>query len=188
MKNWKKTLALFVCALTAVTAANIKTASAYFTAHTEAKGGYHVVAKEVKTIPDEEVSELQKKITVKNVGEVDCWARLKVISGSLFDIEYGPGAGWSDGGDGFWYYDQILTPDGIDGPQTATPFTATISIKGEVDPDEFMSEFNVVVITECTPVLYNGYGEPYANWELAAQKWIIDENGEWKEWKESDWL
>ena len=185
MKNWKKALALFVCALTAVAAANIDKASAYFTDHTEARGGYHVVAKEVKTFPDEKVSDLEKTITVKNVGEADCWARLKVISGSLFDLALAPGDGWYDGGDGYWYYDTILTPDGKEGPHAASPFKAAISIKGEVDPDEFMSEFNVVVITECTPVLYDSYGQPYANWELAAQKWTIDENGEWKE---GDWL
>ena len=186
MKNWKRYLALFVCALTAVTAANVNKASAYFTDHTEAKGGYHVVAKDVKTIPEEQVSELQKTITVKNTGEVDCWARAKVISGSLFDIAYGPGADWREGGDGYWYYDKILNPESdTEVTQYSTPITASISIKDEVDPDEFMSEFNVVVITECTPVLYDSYGQPYANWELAAQQWEIDENGEWKE---SDWL
>ena len=181
MKNWKKALALFVCALTAVAAANVNMASAYFTAHTEAKGGYHVAAKEVKTIPDEEVSELQKTVTVTNVGEADCWARLKVISGSLFDLTFEPGEGWTDGGDGYWYYDKILNPASDEsGTQSATPFKVSISIKDEVDPDEFMSEFNVVVITECTPVLYDENGQPYANWDLAAQHWEIDENGEWK--------
>ncbi len=181
MKNWKRKAALFVCALTAVAAANVNTASAYFTARTEARGGYDVEAKEVKVIPDEQVSDLQKTITVKNTGEADCWARVKVLSGSLFDITYGAGAGWSEGtADDYWYYDKVLKSG-----ESATAITASISIKGEVDKDEFMSEFNVVVITECTPVLYDENGQQYANWELAAQQWKIDENGEWKEDK---WL
>lgn len=186
MKNWKRYLALFVCALTAVTAANVNRASAYFTDHTEARGGYPVEAKDVITKVREEVSGLQKTITVENVGQADCWARVKVISGSLFDITYGPGADWRDGGDGYWYYDKILNPaTDTEGTQISTPITASISIRDEVDPDEFMSEFNVVVITECTPVLYDSHGKPYPDWNLAAEDWTTDENGERKE---GDWL
>ena len=179
MKNWKRYLALFVCALTAVTAANVNQASAYFTDYTEAQGGLQ--AKAIKIIADEYVSDLQKTITVKNVGEVDCWARAKVISGSLFGITYEPGDDWRDGGDGYWYYDKILNPaTDTEGTQISSPIKASITIEGEVDADEFMSEFNVIVITECTPVLYDNQGQPYADWNLAAQNWTIDENGEWR--------
>ena len=48
---------------------------------------------------------------------------------------------------------------------SASANTMVVSITGPEDED--METFNVVVVQECTPVLYNEAGEPYADWALS---------------------
>lgn len=181
MKNAKRYAALFVCALAAVACVRTGTAGAYFTAYTTAAGGYDVVAKEVKMKPEEDVDGLKKTILIENTGEVECWARLKVFNGDAFDITYTHGEEWTQGEDGYWYYSEILQP----GEKTASTVVASIAFKEEIDRDEFMSDCNVVVVTECTPVLYDATGKPYARWDLLAnEEWKVDvgEDGKIEEW------
>lgn len=176
MNKMKKYIALFVCALTAVALATVSLTSAYFTARTQADGGHDVVAKDVITIPEEDVKGLTKTITIKNVGEADCWVRVKLFYSSDLDIKYEAAEGWTLKDDGYWYYDEIV-------PKGATldkaPLKASIEgVDEKVAADKFFDEFNVVVITESTPVLFDKSGEAYADWSLAANEWTH----EVKEW------
>ena len=75
--------------------------------------------------------DVTKQVSVKNIGGGDAWVRAKVTVvvkdalGNEKDLTFGPGdkdvlsypiqAGWSDGGDGYYYYDRSLA----DGETTA---------------------------------------------------------------------
>ena len=78
-----------------------------------------------------------------------------------FEINYtdvGGGSGsWSLGENDFWYYSGILAPG-----ETTGALDAKIEVPGDYDKDSF----NVVVIQECTPVLYDENGSPYADWSM----------------------
>ena len=93
---------------------------------------------------------------------IDCYVRVKVFAGSTVGLSC-KGDGWSQGADGYWYYKDIVTPG-------ASASTLVVSIIGPQDEDA--ETFNVVVVQECTPVLYDEDGKAYADWTLS-----LDEAG-----------
>ena len=60
--------------------------------------------------------------------------------------------------DGYWYYSDIVPVSG-----NTEELLAQIAI-----PEEYKESFNVVVVQECTPVLYEEDGTPYADWNRIA--------------------
>ena len=96
-------------------------------------------------------STLQLKIT----GDYDCFVRVTAFAPVKLTYN-APKGGWTDRGDGYWYYDDVL-------PAKAT--TTELNIKYTFpSEDDKPEEFNIVVIQECTPVLYKEDGTPYADW------------------------
>ena len=94
--------------------------------------------------------------------------RLKVFAADADTINYSYSQNWSQKGDGYFYYEPILTPKGTEG-STADRFDIEISALKETPEEDSLlpSEFNVIVIQEYTMVLYDEAGSPYADWNLA---------------------
>lgn len=156
MKAWKKKgrYLLTAAAVTLVTLAAVKETMAYFTTYVEAQGGYPVTLGSETEIK-EHVKDTSKYIQVVNTGETDCYVRVRVYFGNLFQTEYLPSEGWELAKDGYWYYREFLSP----GEET-TQLIAAVTV-----PEEAGEEFHVIVVQEHTMVRYDESGQPYADWE-----------------------
>lgn len=136
---------------------------AYFTTYASAKGGYELAAGP-KTEIHEEIDGLKKHIRIENTGEGDCFVRVKIFAGGLTDISCPPeGGNWQEGEGGYWYYGKILAPG-----ETTDGLTASITIPEGMEG--MADNFNVIVVQECTPVLYRKDGTPYGDWNRKTQK------------------
>lgn len=168
MKKNKRNMFLALTALVLTMSIGIGSAMAYFTTYEIAKGGVEIDLGFTKTLPEEEVVANQKRITLKNVGDYDCYIRLKVLTGDKYasSITYSEPEGlhnWVPGADGYYYYknqtgDIVVVPDAE---------TTQINV-GFTFPTEEPADFNVIIIQECTPVLYDSDGTPYADWSVKA--------------------
>lgn len=129
---------------------------AYFTTYAEAEGG-HVLQLHHDTRTKEEFSDWTKHVVLTNTGDRDCFVRLKAFCGSQLELEFSDANGkWSLGEDGYYYYSDIL-PVGAD--------TLPIDIRINL-PEGWDTDFNVVVVQECTLVLYDENNQPYADWSM----------------------
>lgn len=156
--EYRKLIGLAAAALVMTAALTLEGASAYFTTYVSA-GGSHVVNLGSTTELKEDVSDMTKHISIENTSLInDCFVRVKVFYGaeSGIKVAYKNEAGdWYEGKDDYWYYRPILP---------AGQKTSTLDVKIDV-PTEFDKEnFNVVVIQECTPVVYDKNGEATADW------------------------
>lgn len=149
-------------ALIMIAAASVPGTLAYFTAYATAKGGVPITLG-AKTKVKEEFKNWEKSIQIENTGETDCYVRVKIIAASQFQIT-ATGNHWTDGGDGYWYYSEVL-PTGL---VTEDELKASITVAKEVK-----TSFNVVIVQECIPVSYDENGEPtgvlQADWNQAKQ-------------------
>ena len=143
--------ALAVCL---IAGARADTSTAYFTAYDSVNGG-KTVAQVSTTTVTEKWENFTKTVSVENTGDVPCYARVKFFAGSEISFAYS-GDGWTLHDDGYVYY----TPEVAAGASTGE-LVATVVV-----PEGYEEDFNVIVVEESTPVLYNEAGEPYANWEL----------------------
>lgn len=152
--------------------AGLRGATAYFTTYVSA-GGSGVLNLGAETELVEDVSNMTKHISVKNTSQTnDCFVRVKVFCGSQLTVSYEDSSEgenlWYSGEDGYWYYRMPL------GPGEATEI---LDVKINDLPESFdRDSFNVVVIQECTPVVYDEDGSPSADWELVYQDY--QETGE----------
>lgn len=153
----KRTVCLAAAAFALLGTAGLGQAMGYFTTYVTAAGGYPVELG-YETEIEEDVTDMTKHIVISNTGETDCYVRVKVFSGSQFEIDFSSAGGWSLGEYGYWYYQEIL-PVGED----TSELLAAITV-----PEDYKDTFNIVVVQECTPVLYDQAGQPYADWERAA--------------------
>lgn len=147
-------------ALVLIASLRIPSAMAYFTTYVTAKGGYPVTLGASTTI-EEDLANMTKHIMISNTGESDCYVRVKVFCGSQFKIRYASAMAddrnpfWNlEESDGYWYYKNIL-PMG----ETTEELLAEIEV-----PKDQKESFDIVVIQECTPVLYGADGKPYGDW------------------------
>ena len=147
---------LAAVALVIASAGAVQTSLAYFTTYATAKGS-HELALGTQTTLHEDIKGMEKHVRIENTGGIDCYVRVKVFAGSTVKLSFA-GDGWKQEADGYWYYGNIVAPG-------ASANTMVVSITGPEDED--METFNVVVVQECTPVLYNEAGEPYADWALS---------------------
>lgn len=152
----KKIIPLLTAALVLIAGMTMQSAMAYFTTYVSAKGG-HVINMGAETIIEEEVSEMTKHISVQNTSaENDCYVRVKVFCGSQFSVDVSSSSGlWEQrGNDGYWYYTRIV-PAGAK--------TEILDAKINV-PEGLKDSFNVAVVQECTPVVYDEAGNATADW------------------------
>lgn len=160
-KSFNKKLCLAAAALTLTAGVSVGSAMAYFTTYATTSGGAAISLGSTTVIPQEEVVGMEKRISVKNTGDYECFVRVKVFAGD----KYQPGlvftpdeAGtWSQGDDGYYYCSEIIPPGGV---------SETFRVK--IDTMDSEDDFNVFVIQECTAVLYDEKGNPYADWTRIA--------------------
>ena len=162
----KKKFYLAAAALTLVATIGISSAMAYFTTYVLADGGVKVSMGSTITIPQEQVEEGQKIIKIKNEGDYECWVRIKVFAGSEHEFAYADESGkWIPGAEGYYYYSDIVPAEGL-------TEELKVTIK-DLLPDDLDTEtneaFNVIVVQECTPVLYDEDGKAYADWNAEAE-------------------
>lgn len=155
-----------------VLGAAVGPSASYFTTYVTAEGGHvlHLQQRRVKT--HEEVDANVKNISVENVGEQECFARVLVVASDPTAVAYA-GDGWSDGGDGYWYYAMPLQPGELSGVLKASILLPTSSPDRPIPEG---TELNVVVVSECAPVLYDdsGAAKPngpaYEGWALTVKE------------------
>lgn len=163
MKKNKRNMFLALTVLVLTMSIGIGSAMAYFTTYAIAKGGVEIDLGFTQTFPEEDVVNGKKEIILTNVGDYDCYVRLKALTGNAYkdSIVYSEtnNAGkWTPGADGYYYYGEIVPAKGSSS-QIDVSFTF---------PSEEPADFNVIIIQECTPVLYNADGTPYADWSVKA--------------------
>ena len=138
---------------------------AYFTTYTQARGGYPLKLGG-KTEMKEGLFAWTKHVSIENTGDLGAvFVRARAFCDSKYMLKYSDAGGkWSDGGDGFWYYSDVVYP----GEATEELLVKIDGVPTGEDgkPLEDGENFDVIVIYECTPVLYDKDGKPYADWEL----------------------
>lgn len=156
----KKTIGLAAAACILVAGATAGSAMAYFTTYAEAEGSQTLSLGMTTTIPDEEVSNWTKHIRVQNTGDYSCYVRVKVFAGSQLEgrLSFSDESGkWTPGADEYYYYSDIVAPG-----------ASSDEMKIKIDSTGLDQDFNIIVVQECTPVLYDENGNPYADWNAVA--------------------
>lgn len=153
----KKHVYLAAAALVLAGSLTVGKAAAYFTTYATATGGAEVDLGFTRTEPNEEVYDWTKHVQIDNTGDYACYVRVKAIAGEKFQSGLViSGEGWTLGDDGYYYYKDLI-PAG-----QSTPQTDQLLVK--IDNMDSQEDFNVVVVQECAPVLYDENGNPYADW------------------------
>ena len=157
----RRNIFLLVVALVLVLSMTVGLTMAYFSDSTEAEGGIPVTLGGQTTIIEKQNDD-NKVIQIKNTGETDVVVRVAVYGPT--EISYS-GSGWTDGGDGYYYYDSIL-PAG----KTSSELTAKWDV-----PEDLGDDYAVVVVQESDQVVYNASGsivKPKADpaWALVPKK------------------
>lgn len=161
LKGYRGLAVASAAALLMIAAVNFEDASAYFTTYVSA-GGSEVVHMGSTTELHEDVTDMTKHISVTNASQTnDCFVRVKVFCGGQLQVSFADrsesGNAWSySEKDGYWYYNSVLP---------AGKSTEILDVKiGDLPADFDRDSFNVVVIQECTPVIYDEEGNPGADW------------------------
>lgn len=152
----KKTLCLAGTALLLTAGLSVGSAMAYFTTYTQVNGGVTLSLGMTTTIPDETVDNWTKHVTIQNTGDYDCFVRVRAFAGAQYQdgLTYS-GNNWSLADDGYYYYSQIVEAG------TSTEDVLDIRIAHEnIDQD-----FNVIVVQESAPVIYDENGNPTGDWD-----------------------
>ena len=151
MKKINKKI-LLVISLMLVLTLSVGLTMAYFSDHTEAKGGRQI-ALGGQTKINEKQNEDNKVITIENIGDTDVVVRVAVYGPTK--IDFSKSDDWEPDGD-YVYYKHVL-PAPKDGKKSETSeITASWKLPEGFDPGD---DFNVVVIQESEQAVYNDKGE-----------------------------
>lgn len=153
----KKSVILAVAALVLTASLTVDRAMAYFTVHLNTGGSVQMNIGFAETELLEEVDKDGKHVVIKNIGDYDCFVRAKVFS--VVDISYIPSGGWEDGGDGYWYYTPVLPAGG-----STEELLVTFEYP-EITDENKVHEFDIIVVQECTPIIYDEDGNAIADWD-----------------------
>ena len=157
------TFILSLLALALIFSAVISPTLAYFTDHEQADGTAPITLSGKTDIIDE-YDNLTKKVRIQNTEGRDVWVRLLVAVGETYEpyVVLDPETGWTNGGDGYWYYGSPVSA-----PNTTSTFAVSIAGVPTTDLDISQQQFNVSVLYETTPVQYNEDGSPKAaDWNI----------------------
>lgn len=179
MRRSRKTIAAAVVAAAMAAGISVGDARAYFTTYATARGGHEVTVGTGSQIK-EGFSEWTKHVVLANTGDAPCYVRARAFAGSAYSLEHAGGGRWREGDDGYWYYGEILPPGGETEPldiRIVLPTVTETDMEG--DPLPYTEDFNVVVVQECTAVLYTEEGEPYADWDA-----VMDSGSDGYGWEE----
>lgn len=151
----KKTLGLAGAALFLTAGLSVGSVMAYFTTYTQVSGGVSLSLGTTSTIPEETVEDWTKHVTIENTGDIDCFVRVRAFAGSQYqDSLVYSGENWSLAADGYYYYSEILSPGETSGELLIA-----------IDNMESNQSFNVIVVQESAPVIYDGDGNPIGDWD-----------------------
>ena len=162
----RRTVFLAAFALILLFGSSLKDSLAYFTTYTTTRGSARLVLGS-KTEIEEEIEGFIKKIQIVNTGDADCFVRARIYAGNLLKlteseiVPEGGAAHWRKDADGWWYYEAVLKPGEA---------TNVLSVEIGVSPELMgldIDNFNVIVVQESTPALYQEDGTPYADWNLS---------------------
>ncbi len=161
---------LAVLAIVAVLGISVKTSLAYFTTYARAMGGIDLTLGNQTEL--EEFYDGQKHIQVSNEGNADCYVRVKVFAGSLVELAYSGSSKWSLAGDGYYYYSDVV-------PAGTMTEELLVAIQASEEIKELGADFDVVVIQECAPVLFDENGDPYpaSSAEVWSQSFEVNTEG-----------
>lgn len=153
-----KTALLAALAVLLVLGTSITASMAYFTTFAEAEGGQELSLRYETELDEGDGPD--KQVSIQNTGDIECYVRVKAFAPGGVVLDYTPAdSDWEkpqENGDGYWYYNKIL-PAG-----EATSILKIAVNSGKTSQQ--LKNFNVVVVQECTPVLYDSDGKPYADW------------------------
>ena len=159
----KKNICLAVAALVAVVSLSVGSALAYFSTYVVSAGSQEITLDFSKTEIQEEIGAGVKKITVQNVGDVECFVRVRVIAGyehaDRWSVNLAGSANWQPGNDGYYYY------FGENGEKALASEEMTSQLLININTEDLEEEFNVIVIQENTPALYDENGAAYSDWD-----------------------
>ena len=164
MKKINKKI-LLVISLMLVLTLSVGLTMAYFSDHTEAKGGKQI-ALGGQTKINEKQNEDNKVITIENIGDTDVVVRVAVYGPTK--IDFSKSDDWEPDGD-YVYYKHVL-PAPKDGKKSETSeITASWKLPEGFDPGD---DFNVVVIQESEQAVYNEGGSVVTpkttpNWDFS---------------------
>lgn len=162
----KKKASLILCglALLLVLMTRLGGASAYFTSNAWAKGGRTLTMGSVNEIR-EEFSAWTKHVTVKAEDDSEpVFVRARAFADESVDLLIlSEDGSWTDGGDGWWYCGTVLSA----GESTAELLVKVVKLPvGAVAG----TDFNVIVVYECSRALFKADGTPYADWTAQSEK------------------
>ncbi len=148
-----KTKLLFIIAAIAlvISTVAVKPAMAFFTDTVTTSGGFKISVGDGTPEIDEKVEDLTKKITIKNTGDYPIFVRAKAIYPDNCTVTLTVTEGWSDGGDGYYYYANPIAP----GESTPVDTPLTLAITRKVGDT---GTFNVIIVQEATKVAYDENG------------------------------
>ena len=169
----RRTMLLASVAVALVLGMGISPAAAYFTDSSTANGGLPISVK-----PSTDIHEWYKNgvkhVIINNDANADApvFVRARTYASGVLNVSTA-GSGWTDAIDGWHYYGaskDSLTA--LNPGEDANELTVSIDFPKETNPDgslagyEFGDNFNVIVVYESTPVLYNAEGNAFADWEF----------------------
>lgn len=160
-----KPFAAAAVALALLAAIAVSPAYAYFTTYVAAEGGFQMKFGTTTTIT-ETFENWTKHITINNTGDNPCFVRVAVIGPEGYSLEI-VGEGWTDGQDGYWYYNGVLE---------AGASTSVLDVKIAVPADQSDTPFSVVVVHESTIVSNaDGTGGDWSVIETTASDTFVKE-------------
>lgn len=131
------------------------TAFAYFTDYVYAAGS-KTLDLEYQTEIHEEMDGLNKSIHMENTGNTEVFTRIQLFYGNADGVsaEVAPGEGWTrTSGEGdmpeTWEYAKVLAPQG-------QPGNTTSDLTVNVTADHAIHDFDIIVIGQTSPVVYDG--------------------------------
>lgn len=155
--------ALIAAAVTLTASLSVGSALAYFTTYCTAEGSYTLDMGFPETDIDEEVYNNGKNITITNIGDYDCYVRVKVFAPDNIMTQIEANEGWikGEGADDYWYYTDVLSPEET---TTMIRFEYELPMPGDgTAQDTRPEDINIVVVHECVPVIYDESGNPDRN-------------------------
>lgn len=183
IEKYGKVIAMSAAALGMTAALTIESSMAYFTTYVSAGGSMTVSLGAQTTIHEEDkMVDMTKRISVRNTSDSnECFVRVKIFCGGEFSIGYPKESDvianedWYFGDDGYIYYRPILAPGEL---------TSVLDAKIYVPEDFDREDFNVVVIQECTPVVYDASGNASADWNAVYTEYQENSGGQREEAEE----
>jgi len=113
----------------------------YFTANSHAEGT--LVIAPLNVVPHETIAERGKQLALTNEeNSAAAYVRARGFCGDDSALQYTAESGWTDGGDGWWYFDPVLEPG-----QSTSALKIDISAVLPENP-KIGDSFNIVVVFE----------------------------------------